>query len=473
MSSSRSPARRTRSSRTTTRRRSRSPWALPGAAAASPCRAASSWRSAAASGSRRSSGAPARAWSRSGRRTGPVPPTSRRPLGRGQREARPARPSLELHARAGSSRRRTRPSSRGSPTRMGRSSSTTWAAARCSTRRRSGSRTSRRPRERLAAGADLVTFCGDKLARRAAGGAHRGPRGPRRRASGSDPLARAMRPDKVMLAALAATLRLYRAGRAHDEIPVWRQPRRAVERLRERAERDRGHGRGRRRRHRKPPSVAGRCRARPCPRWRCASVAAAPERLLGAPARRASPRSSAGSRVARVLLDLRTIDPAEDDAVAAAVRAALAEARRQTVVVGTAGHIDHGKTSLLRALTGIDADRLPEEQRRGHDDRRRLRPPGVATTATSSTSSTCPATTGSSATCSSARARSMPRCSSSPPTTVRARRPSSTSSCSTRWESVTGWPSSPRRTSSTPRGWPRCSPWCGRWSAQPGSRTRR
>ena len=36
-----------------------------------------------------------------------------------------------------------------------------------------------------------------------------------------------------------------------------------------------------------------------------------------------------------------------------------------TLVVGTAGHIDHGKTSLLRALTGIDADRLPEERRRG------------------------------------------------------------------------------------------------------------
>jgi selenocysteine-specific elongation factor len=36
-----------------------------------------------------------------------------------------------------------------------------------------------------------------------------------------------------------------------------------------------------------------------------------------------------------------------------------------TVVVGTAGHIDHGKTSLLRALTGIDADRLPEERERG------------------------------------------------------------------------------------------------------------
>lgn len=36
-----------------------------------------------------------------------------------------------------------------------------------------------------------------------------------------------------------------------------------------------------------------------------------------------------------------------------------------TMVIGTAGHIDHGKTRLLRALTGIDADRLPEERRRG------------------------------------------------------------------------------------------------------------
>jgi selenocysteine-specific elongation factor len=35
------------------------------------------------------------------------------------------------------------------------------------------------------------------------------------------------------------------------------------------------------------------------------------------------------------------------------------------VIVGTAGHIDHGKTSLIRALTGVDTDRLPEEKRRG------------------------------------------------------------------------------------------------------------
>jgi len=37
----------------------------------------------------------------------------------------------------------------------------------------------------------------------------------------------------------------------------------------------------------------------------------------------------------------------------------------KSVVVGTAGHIDHGKTALVKALTGIDADRLEEEKRRG------------------------------------------------------------------------------------------------------------
>lgn len=35
------------------------------------------------------------------------------------------------------------------------------------------------------------------------------------------------------------------------------------------------------------------------------------------------------------------------------------------MIVGTAGHIDHGKTSLVRALTGIETDRLQEERTRG------------------------------------------------------------------------------------------------------------
>src|SRR4030095_14792346 len=45
--------------------------------------------------------------------------------------------------------------------------------------------------------------------------------------------------------------------------------------------------------------------------------------------------------------------------------APVSDATPKHVVVGTAGHIDHGKTSLVKALTGIDTDRLPEEKARG------------------------------------------------------------------------------------------------------------
>ena len=38
---------------------------------------------------------------------------------------------------------------------------------------------------------------------------------------------------------------------------------------------------------------------------------------------------------------------------------------RAPLTLGTAGHIDHGKTALIRALTGVDTDRLPEERARG------------------------------------------------------------------------------------------------------------
>lgn len=38
---------------------------------------------------------------------------------------------------------------------------------------------------------------------------------------------------------------------------------------------------------------------------------------------------------------------------------------RRDLILGTAGHIDHGKTSLVKALTGVDCDRLPEEKARG------------------------------------------------------------------------------------------------------------
>ena len=35
------------------------------------------------------------------------------------------------------------------------------------------------------------------------------------------------------------------------------------------------------------------------------------------------------------------------------------------VIIGTAGHVDHGKTCLIKALTGIDTDRVKEEKKRG------------------------------------------------------------------------------------------------------------
>ena len=91
------------------------------------------------------------------------------------------------------------------------------------------------PSERLAAGADLVTFSGDKLV----GGPQAGlivGRADLVARIRRDPLARAVRPEKVTLAALAATLGLYRAGLATTRIPVWRMIATSSAELRARAE---------------------------------------------------------------------------------------------------------------------------------------------------------------------------------------------------------------------------------------------
>src|SRR5437868_12507290 len=58
--------------------------------------------------------------------------------------------------------------------------------------------------------------------------------------------------------------------------------------------------------------------------------------------------------------------PGERTRVRRSTGAAPAGRRQEWVmIIGTAGHIDHGKTALIKALTGMDADRLPEEKARG------------------------------------------------------------------------------------------------------------
>ena len=183
------------------------------------------------------------------------------------------------------------------------------------------------PTERFVAGADLVTFSGDKLV----GGPQAGLIVGRRDLIAKlrkDPLARAMRPDKTILAAVAATLALYRAGRATQEIPVWRMLATPLEALRLRAEAvvaalpdgtatvaelDATVGGG---------SVPG------------AAVPSIGVALAGSTARSAA--SFLGSlrtgdpcvigRIERdrVVLDLRTIDPEDDEVLAGAVARALA-----------------------------------------------------------------------------------------------------------------------------------------------------
>jgi L-seryl-tRNA(Ser) seleniumtransferase len=184
------------------------------------------------------------------------------------------------------------------------------------------------PDERLAAGADLVTFSADKLV----GGPQAGlvvGRGDLIARLRRDPLARATRPDKVILAALAATLALYRAGRAAVEIPVWRMISADPEGLRARAVRLAAslQAAG-------PQGVAARVLALEStvgggslpgdtlPSFGLALDEPSPDRLA-ARLRAGDPAVVARVADGAVLVDLRTIDPEDDLPLGAALRAAV------------------------------------------------------------------------------------------------------------------------------------------------------
>ncbi|MES2209982.1 MAG: L-seryl-tRNA(Sec) selenium transferase [Chloroflexota bacterium] len=182
------------------------------------------------------------------------------------------------------------------------------------------------PSERLAAGADLVTFSGDKLV----GGPQAGLIVGRRDLIAKlrrDPLARAMRPDKTILAGVAATLALYRAGRAMTHIPVWRMLSTPTTALRTRAdalmtalpggaavvvELESTVGGG---------SVPGET----LPSWGVALATRDGSAAADLVARLRSGDPCVIGRIERdrVLLDLRTVDPRDDASLGAAARRAL------------------------------------------------------------------------------------------------------------------------------------------------------
>jgi len=183
------------------------------------------------------------------------------------------------------------------------------------------------PRERLEAGADVVTFSGDKLV----GGPQAGlivGRADLVAKIRKDPLARAMRPDKSILAAVAATLALYRGGRAAAEIPVWRALATSLDALRARAAAmasDAG-----------PAATVLETRATvgggSLPGESIPSIGVAIDpgtRRGGADGLLAALRSGDPAVIGRieqhrVILDLRTVDPAADSTLLDALRSALA-----------------------------------------------------------------------------------------------------------------------------------------------------
>jgi L-seryl-tRNA(Ser) seleniumtransferase len=187
------------------------------------------------------------------------------------------------------------------------------------------------PSERLAAGADLVLFSGDKLVGGPQAGILAGRRDLVERIR-RDPLARAVRPDKAILAAVATTLGLYRAGRATAEIPVWRMIAMAPEELRERAEwiagtvRDPGSPSRARAVELASPVGGGSLPGQTLPSFgvslRVASPALAARAL----------RTAAEPILARVeddelRFDLRTVSRIDDGAIAKAIRGRIAEDR--------------------------------------------------------------------------------------------------------------------------------------------------
>ena len=137
-----------------------------------------------------------------------------------------------------------------------------------------------------------------------------------------DPLARAMRPDKAMLAAVAATLALYRAGVATREIPVWRQIAASVDGLQARAEAVAAAVAGARVVAVESTVGGGSLPGEMLPSRAVAVDTSSPDRLL-AGLRAGSPAVIGRIERGAVVLDLRTVEPSADEALARAIATAV------------------------------------------------------------------------------------------------------------------------------------------------------
>ena len=179
------------------------------------------------------------------------------------------------------------------------------------------------PSERLTAGADLVTFSGDKLV----GGPQAGLVVGRADLVGKlrrDPLARAMRPDKVTLAGVAATLGLYRAGRAETSIPVWQMIAAQPAALRQRAETlaaALAHALAADVVELQSTIGGGSLPGETLSSWGIGLEVAKPDRVIAA-LRRGAPCVLARIAEGRVVLDLRTVLEDPTDRLPAAILAA-------------------------------------------------------------------------------------------------------------------------------------------------------
>jgi L-seryl-tRNA(Ser) seleniumtransferase len=179
------------------------------------------------------------------------------------------------------------------------------------------------PAERLAAGSDIVTFSGDKLV----GGPQAGlvvGRADLIAKMRRDPLARAMRPDKVTLRGVAATLGLYRAGLATTQIPVWVMIATPVEELRARAERVASQvGAAATVLEMASTVGGGTLPGEAIPSVGLAVSSPSPDRLLALIRQCSQPAVIGRIEDDLVLLDLRTVHPSQDRRLAATVKVAL------------------------------------------------------------------------------------------------------------------------------------------------------